>query len=50
MPRDKTETYQKIIPAAKAEFLKKGFEQASLRNIAAEAGMSACGALPAFCR
>lgn len=43
MPRDKTETYQKIIPAAKAEFLKKGFEQASLRNIAAAAGMSAAG-------
>lgn len=43
MPRDKTQTYQKIIPAAKAEFLERGFEQASLRNIAARADMSAAG-------
>lgn len=43
MPKNKTETRQKIISAAKAEFLKKGFEQASLRNIAMEAGMSAAG-------
>lgn len=43
MPRDKTETYQKIIPAAKEEFLEKGFEQASMRTIAARVGMSAAG-------
>jgi len=43
MPKDKAETYRKIIPAAKAEFLEKGFEQASLREIAARAGMSAAG-------
>jgi hypothetical protein len=29
MPKDKTETYQKIIPCAKREFLAKGFEKAS---------------------
>ncbi|MGD8449067.1 MAG: TetR/AcrR family transcriptional regulator [Desulfobacterales bacterium] len=43
MPKDKTETYQKIIPCAKREFLAKGFEKASLRTIAAEAGISAAG-------
>lgn len=43
MPRDKTSTYNKIIPAARKEFATKGFEQASLRNIAADAGMSAAG-------
>lgn len=43
MPRDKTETYEKILPAAREEFLEKGFEQASMRNIAAKVGMSAAG-------
>lgn len=43
MPKDKTDTYQKIIPAAKTEFMEKGFEQASMRSIAARAGMSAAG-------
>lgn len=43
MPKDKTETYIKILPAAKEEFLEKGFEQASMRNIAAKIGMSAAG-------
>ena len=43
MPKDKTETYHKIIRAAKAEFLEKGFEQASMRNIASAIGMSAAG-------
>jgi TetR/AcrR family transcriptional regulator len=43
MPKDKTRTYQKIISCAKKEFLDKGFEKASLRVIAAEAGISAAG-------
>lgn len=43
MPRDKTETHEKILPAAKEEFLEKGFEQASMRSIAAKIGMSAAG-------
>lgn len=43
MPKDKTETHEKILPAAKEEFLEKGFEQASMRNIAAKIGMSAAG-------
>ena len=43
MPKDKTETHKKIVAAAKAEFLEKGFEQASMRNIAAQVGMSAAG-------
>ncbi|MGX8708697.1 TetR/AcrR family transcriptional regulator [Caproiciproducens sp. R1] len=43
MPKSKTESHPKIILAAKEEFLKKGFEQASLRDIAAKAGMSAAG-------
>lgn len=43
MPRDKTKTYEKILPAAREEFLEKGFEQASMRSIAAKVGMSAAG-------
>jgi TetR/AcrR family transcriptional regulator len=43
MPKDKTQTYLKIIPCAKKEFLAKGFEKASLRVIAAAADMSAAG-------
>ena len=43
MPKDKTETYQKILPAAMAEFLEKGFERATMREIAAAAGITAAG-------
>lgn len=43
MPRDKTQTHEKILPAAKEEFLEKGFEQASMRSIAAKIGISAAG-------
>lgn len=43
MPKDKTETYQKILPAAMAEFLEKGFEKATMRDIAAAAGITAAG-------
>ena len=43
MPRDKTEAHEKIIAAAKKEFLTYGFTDASMRRIAAAAGMSASG-------
>ncbi len=43
MPRDKTENHEKIIAAACREFLEYGFQEASMRRIAAECGMSASG-------
>lgn len=43
MPRDKTAAHEKIVQAAKREFLEKGFKQASMRSIAARVGMSAAG-------
>ena len=43
MPRDKTENHEKIIVAAYREFLEYGFQEASMRRIASECGMSAPG-------
>ncbi len=43
MPRDKTENHEKILTAAYDEFLKYGFNDASMRRIAAACGMSASG-------
>ncbi len=43
MPRDKTENHEKIITAAKAEFMTYGFKDASMRRIASAAGMSVSG-------
>ena len=43
MPKDKSLSHARIIPAAKREFLQKGFEKASMRSIAAEAGLTAAG-------
>lgn len=43
MPRDKRESHERIIPAAKREFLEKGFEKASMRSIASSAGMTSAG-------
>lgn len=43
MPRDKSASHQRIIPAAKKEFLEKGFEKASMRSIADAAGMTSAG-------
>ncbi len=40
MPKDKSASHARIIPAAKKEFLKNGFENASMRRIAAAAGMT----------
>ena len=41
MPKDKTETHEKIIPAAIDEFLEYGFEKASMRRIGARIGITA---------
>ncbi|MBQ8959903.1 MAG: TetR/AcrR family transcriptional regulator [Ruminococcus sp.] len=43
MPRDKTETHKRIIEAAKKEFLTYGYGEASLRRIAADAGIQVGG-------
>lgn len=43
MPIDKTANHEKIIIAAKREFLEYGFQDASMRRIAEAAGMSASG-------
>ncbi len=43
MPIDKTANHEKIVAAAKKEFLTYGFNDASMRHIADEAGMSASG-------
>lgn len=40
MPRDKTLSHEKIVAAAMKEFLQKGFEQASMKNIADCVGMT----------
>ena len=41
MPRDKSDTRVKILKSAKPEFLKHGFEKASIRTIAKNAGVTA---------
>ncbi len=43
MPIDKTANHEKIVVAAKKEFLTYGFTDASMRRIAVAAGMSASG-------
>ena len=43
MPRDKSDSHVRIIAAAKAEFLKHGFKNASMRRIAANADITASG-------
>ena len=43
MPIDKTANHEKIIAAARKEFLTYGFTDASMRRIAAAAGMSVSG-------
>ena len=43
MPKDKTESHNRIIPAATQEFLEKGFQNASTRSIAARAGLTSGG-------
>jgi len=43
MPRDKTESHERIIEAAKEEFLTYGFENASMRRIAGNVGITVSG-------
>ena len=43
MPRDKTKSHERIIEAAKKEFLEYGYADASLRRIAADAGIQVGG-------
>ncbi len=43
MPIDKTANHEKIVAAAKKEFLTYGFTDASMRRIAAASGMSVSG-------
>ena len=43
MPRNKAESHERIVAAAKDEFLTYGFENASMRRIAANAGITASG-------
>ena len=43
MPKDKTESHNRIIPAAMEEFMEKGFLNASTRSIAAKAGITSGG-------
>lgn len=43
MPKDKSASHERIITAAKKEFLEKGFEKASMRGIAGSAGMTSAG-------
>ena len=43
MPRDKTKSHERIIEAAKKEFLEYGYTDASLRRIAANAGIQVGG-------
>lgn len=40
MPKDKTQIHEKIIDSATAEFLEHGFENASMRRIAGEVGLT----------
>lgn len=44
MPKDKSESHKHLIPAARSVFLEKGFQNASIRDIASRAGMTS-GAL-----
>ena len=43
MPKDKIENHEKIITAAKKEFMIYGFKDASMRRIASDSGMSVSG-------
>ncbi len=43
MPRDKSASHIRIMAAARAEFLRMGYEKASMRNIAERCGMTAAG-------
>jgi len=43
MPKDKTETHNKLVACMRSEFLEKGFEKASLNEIARKCGITPAG-------
>ncbi len=43
MPRDKSESHEKVNKAIREEFLEKGYKNASIRSIGARAGMTSAG-------
>ena len=43
MPRDKTDTHRRLLPCIKQEFLQYGYQKASLKNIARNAGITTAG-------
>ena len=43
MPRDKTASHERVMAAAREEFMARGFEQASMRRIGERCGMTAAG-------
>lgn len=43
VPKDKSASHARIVPAARKEFLEKGFEKASMRSIAQAAGITSAG-------
>lgn len=43
MPRDKTVSHERVMAAAKEEFLEKGYSKASMRSIGKKAGMTSAG-------
>lgn len=43
MPRDKTASHERVLAAAREEFMAYGFEKASMRRIGERCGMTAAG-------
>ena len=43
MPRDKTRSHQKVLEAAREEFMEYGYENASMRRIGQRCDMTAAG-------
>ena len=43
MPRDKSVSHLRILSSARAEFLEKGYMNASIRTIARRAGITSAG-------
>ena len=48
MPRDKTESHERLLEAAKNEFMEYGFTDASMRRIAENAGITVSGVYKHF--
>lgn len=43
MPKDKTKSHEKIVEVAMKEFLEKGYEKASMKDVAIKVGMTSAG-------